>query len=247
MYNLDATDGYSTQAVVRVLSAVAPFVWDLSEWNYANVLRADKASKASDEEPTSVVDNAGNLENGDDVEYKELGQAFDDNMRTQTADDGSTEEAPHEAFDVAAPDIGRADEDLINISIPEVIPVDGTNYSVNEVGAGAFTNLGIETLIVSSGIETIGKSAFASCWRLNSVELPTSLRTIEVGAFDGTYNLKSLVIPEGVKTIGNYAFRSCNSLQKLELPSTLDSIGNEAFTYTNSLSSVISNSTLPAL
>lgn len=136
--------------------------------------------------------------------------------------------------------IGRADEDLINISIPEVIPVDGTNYSVNEVGAGAFTNLGIETLIVSSGIETIGKSAFASCWRLNSVELPTSLRTIEVGAFDGTYNLKSLVIPEGVKTIGNYAFRSCNSLQKLELPSTLDSIGNEAFTYTNSLSSVIS-------
>ena len=136
--------------------------------------------------------------------------------------------------------IGRADEDLINISIPEVIPVDGTNYSVNEVGAGAFTNLGIETLIVSSGIETIGKSAFASCWRLNSVELPTSLRTIEVGAFDGTYNLKSLVIPEGVKTIGNYAFRSCSSLQKLELPSTLDSIGNEAFTYTNSLSSVIS-------
>ena len=119
MYNLDATDGYSTQAVVRVLSAVAPFVWDLSEWNYANVLRADKASKASDEEPTSVVDNAGNLENGDDVEYKELGQAFDDNMRTQTADDGSTEEAPHEAFDVAAPDIGRADEDALESAIHE--------------------------------------------------------------------------------------------------------------------------------
>lgn len=119
MYNLDATDGYSPQAVVRVLSAVAPFVWDLTEWNYANVLRADKASKASDEEPTSVVDNAGNLENGDDVEYKEVGDAFDDNMRTQTADDGSTEEAPLEEFDVETPDIGRADENAVESAIDE--------------------------------------------------------------------------------------------------------------------------------
>ena len=119
MYNLDATDGYSPQAVVRVLSAVAPFVWDLTEWNYANVLRADKASKASDEEPTRAVDNAGALENGDDVEYKEVGDAFDDNMRTQTADDGSTEEAPLEEFDVEAPDIGRADENAVESAIDD--------------------------------------------------------------------------------------------------------------------------------
>lgn len=129
MYNLDATDGYSPQAVVRVLSAVAPFVWDLSEWNYANVLRADKASKASDEEPASVVDNAGNLENGDDVEYKEVGDAFDDNMRTQTADDGSTEEAPNEAFDVAAPDIGRADENALESAIHDAYQELFSNYN----------------------------------------------------------------------------------------------------------------------
>ena len=119
MYNLDATDGYSPQAVVRVLSAVAPYVWDLTDWNYANVLRAEKASDASDEETTSVVDNAGDLENDDAVEYKEVGDAFDDNMRTQTADDGSTEEAPREEFDVESPDIGRADDNAVESAIDD--------------------------------------------------------------------------------------------------------------------------------
>lgn len=141
--------------------------------------------------------------------------------------------------------IGRADEDLINISIPEVIPVDGTNYSVNEVGAGAFTNLGIETLIVSSGIETIGKSAFASCWRLNSVELPTSLRTIGDEAFYNASGFNQLIIPQGVDSIGRRVFAYCHGVQKIEIPSSLTRIGEYAFAFNENLASVTSRIQTP--
>lgn len=119
MYNLDKTDGYSKNAVLNVIAAVAPNVWDLSEWNYANVLRAENALNTSDEENAHVVDNADGMEDSDAVDYKGVDEVFDDNMNYQTANDGSTEEPTMAEYDVPSKDIGRDVTDALNSAINE--------------------------------------------------------------------------------------------------------------------------------
>ena len=136
--------------------------------------------------------------------------------------------------------VGRADDNLVKINIPGVIPIGGSNYSVKTIGAGAFQNCYIDTLVVNDGVEAIEKNAFNNCWRLKSVELPTSLKVIGSNSFRNVEELKSIVIPEGVTTIGEGAFRDCDNLQRVDLSSTIDSIGNEAFIYSRNLSTITS-------
>ena len=119
MYNLDNTDGYSKEAVLNVLSAVAPNVWDLSKWNYANVLRAEKALNTQSEENASVVDNADGMEDSDDAEYKDAVEVFDDNMNYHTANDGSSEEPTLAEYDVPSKDIGRDVTDALESAVNE--------------------------------------------------------------------------------------------------------------------------------
>lgn len=125
MYNLDNTDGYSTDSVLNILAAVAPNVWDLSTWSYANVLRAEKALKTPAEENAPVADNADDInaegtEDSDAVEYKEVDDVFDDNMNTTTLNDGTPEEPTLPEYDVPSKDIGRDVDDALESAITEV-------------------------------------------------------------------------------------------------------------------------------
>ena len=117
MYNLDNTDGYSKEAVLNVISAVEPNVWDLSEWNYANVLRAEKTLKTPEEENSPVGDNADGMEDSDDAEYKDAVEVFDDNMNYHTANDGSSEEPTLAEYDVSSKDIGRDVTDALESAV----------------------------------------------------------------------------------------------------------------------------------
>ena len=140
--------------------------------------------------------------------------------------------------------IGRADEEMRNITIPGSIPIGGNNYSVNAVGANAFQGYGIETLAIGEGVETIYSYAFSGCTSLRSLVLPKSLRTINEHAFYDNYNLKIVELPEGLTTIGQWAFGyvgNWNGGVKVVLPSTLTSIGENAFRTNNSISTVISH------
>ena len=88
MYNLDNTDGYSKEAVLNVLSAVEPNVWDLSEWNYANVLRAEKALKTPEEENQTANDGSSEEPTLDenDVPSKDIGRDVTDALESAIND-----------------------------------------------------------------------------------------------------------------------------------------------------------------
>ena len=142
--------------------------------------------------------------------------------------------------------IGRANEELRNITIPGSVSIGETNYLVKSVSAGAFQNCGIDTLVIQEGVETISKNAFRENWgNLRSVTLPTSLRTIGESAFYYCYGIRDLIIPNGVTEIGKEAFRECYEISKIELPSTLTTIGDYAFYPTRGLSSVVSRIQTP--
>ena len=103
-------------------------------------------------------------------------------------------------------------------------------------------------------LSDIPARALESCWQIETVILPDTLKAIRGSAFSGTginnliippsvnsitgnynfYNcdsLQSIAIPEGVKSLPYECFYNCDRLESVSLPSTLSSIGDDCFEY----------------
>lgn len=136
------------------------------------------------------------------------------------------------------------------------IPATHKGLPVVEIAPRAFEkNLTITSLTIPGTVRTIGKSAFGSCSKLKSVELPDTVSYIADGAFKGTaiYATPSLwldgmlyignhlievrssvakgnfVVREGTVTIGGTAFYNCSNMTTVTIPEGVVSLGNSAF------------------
>jgi hypothetical protein len=96
----------------------------------------------------------------------------------------------------------------------------------------------IKTIVIDSGVTTIGNTAFYECSNLVSVTIPNSVTTIENYAFYECGNLVSVTIPNNVMIIGNEVFRNCSSLISISIPNSVKFIGTSAFWGCSSLTSV---------
>jgi len=111
---------------------------------------------------------------------------------------------------------GNRSYSFSEISIPEKVIYNGTEYFVTNICTGAFYN----------------------CTNLYSVTIPNSVISIGAdgrsvqGAFWGCTSLTSIVIPNSVKSIGMYTFYNCNNLVSITIPSSVKHIGYGAFTGT---------------
>lgn len=97
-----------------------------------------------------------------------------------------------------------------DIVIPEIITVDGVEYSVISIGYEAFKESRALTSVAMPSVTSIGNNAFSYCSSLTSVTMPS------------------------VTSIDNYAFYSC-PITNLYLPATLTSIGNYCFDKTREI------------
>ena len=122
-------------------------------------------------------------------------------------------------------------------------PWDGYNYDV-------------KTIVIESGVTSIGNYAFGRFKNLESVSIPASVTSIGTLAFQEcgsdaaaltvsfaegstpltigeqafTYaNLKSIDFPNRVTSIGRSAFASCSNLESVSIPASVTSIGRSAF------------------
>lgn len=81
------------------------------------------------------------------------------------------------------------------------------------------------------GVDTIAKSAFrnsrTASFDLESVEIPKSIKTIEMAAF-GANPIEKVRFNEGLETIGNAAFQA-HHIKELQFPDSLKSVGDMAF------------------
>ena len=76
-------------------------------------------------------------------------------------------------------------------------------------------NLPLKDTINQTYDLTIGKQAFASCVKLQSIVLPKGSHIIDELAFFNCYKLSYIVIPAGVEQIKANAFDGCYSLDKI--------------------------------
>ena len=91
-------------------------------------------------------------------------------------------------------------------------------------GAGAMTDYsyynrspfnwsGMKSVVIKSGVTTIGDCAFYNCDSLQSVTIPDNVTTIGDYAFFECDSLQSVTIPDSVTTIGERAFDDCDNLK----------------------------------
>lgn len=119
-------------------------------------------------------------------------------------------------FVIEAGELKEYKGESVNVVIPDNVKV---------IGYRAFMGKGIESVVLSENVVTIGNSAFANCSSLSSVTIPDSVKTIYDYAFYGCSSLKSIVMPKSSETIGDAAFSGCSALKSITIPYGVKALG----------------------
>ena len=110
---------------------------------------------------------------------------------------------------------------------------------VTSVGMAAFIDFSTMTSVtLPEGLTAIGAGAFYSCSSLQSISIPSTVTSIGASAFWDCSAITSVTLPEGLTTIEPMAFSSCSSLTSITIPSTVTSIGDLAFMSSSAISDV---------
>lgn len=151
---------------------------------------------------------------------------------------------------------------LTNITLPN---------TVTSILSYAFSGCAFETIKIPDGVKRLNSNIFQNCTNLKSVTIPEGVTTINEYAFDGCTSLETITLPSTLKTLATtgYQFKDCTSLYSvifeegttitsipekmfigcssllsIDIPNTVTKIGAEAFNGCTNLSDVtISNST----
>ena len=99
--------------------------------------------------------------------------------------------------------------------------------NIESFGNYVFSGSGLRSAVLPEGLTALGEQVFMDAYKLTSVTLPSTLRTIGSGAFSNT-GLEEITLPEGLTAIGGNAFRNA-PLQEIALPESLEEIGASAF------------------
>lgn len=91
-------------------------------------------------------------------------------------------------------------------------------------------------------ISSIGAGAFANQTAINSISLPSAIKTVGAGAFENCSGLTSVTGSYNFETIGNNAFKGCGALENIYISNTTKNIGIGAFAECNNLAITVSAS-----
>lgn len=95
------------------------------------------------------------------------------------------------------------------LEIPESVSFDGVEYSVTEIGQGAFRWSSVRNVSFPSTLEVIGESAFWNCNGLTEIVIPNSVKKLGDSCFGASYSLSRLELGSSLESIGIGAFSGC--------------------------------------
>ncbi len=125
-----------------------------------------------------------------------------------------------------------------DISIPDVIDIDGVSHKVVGIAGYAFSGTPITSIALPESIKYIGDGAFQ--WSaIESVTLPANIRSIPYRCFYEADSLKDITLPAGIVSIDECAFQNCDNLTTVNISSTnLRIVRESAFEQCKKLTSI---------
>lgn len=113
-------------------------------------------------------------------------------------------------------------------SVASVVFADGS--VCESIGAKAFRETDIGSIVLPDSITTLEEYAFEDCQALTDVHMPESLDSIGDFAFQNCSKLSEIDLTDTALTkIGKNAFKGCLSLAAIEIPSSLTTVDSDAF------------------
>lgn len=85
--------------------------------------------------------------------------------------------------------------------------------TINYVPWYQYSKSSINIVVINSGATSIGRAAFADCYKLENVSIPNTVETIGEYAFRYCSSLNKIIIPSSVLTIGSNVFQGCDALK----------------------------------
>ena len=109
-----------------------------------------------------------------------------------------------------------------------------------------FDEQSVESVYFPWNVKAFGKSMFAFCGNLKEVTFDknTTATIVSAGAFESCDKLEKIELPGVITTIEDYAFRDCSSLLQISLPSGFSRIGQDAFSGCTNMLEVVNNGML---
>jgi hypothetical protein len=106
----------------------------------------------------------------------------------------------------------------------------------SSIPSHGFENCKAKMIVFHNDIEKINFSAFSNS-DFSDIVFPDCLEHISGGAFAGCYKVKKLALPSSLRVIGDYAFCG-NDFEQLTIPDSVELIDENAFAYNHSLRKV---------
>ncbi len=126
-----------------------------------------------------------------------------------------------------------------DIVVPDSVTYQGVRYEVTAIGDSAFFECtGLNSLVMSDHVKSVGKHAFNGCTALTKVQYPAKFKgAVEAYTFYKCMALKSLTLPDSITSIATYAFAT-NGLKSLVVPKGVESIATKAFYENDSIKEI---------
>lgn len=203
---------------------------------YSFPVKAEEGEEVSDITAESGTAEKGGSVSGGDVGTVRAAEEYTDSVSGGNADpieEFTIDGIQYKLLSSAEVEIVKADDtaSLNNVVIPiKVESPDNAEYEVVSIGPQAFVECeSLESIRIPSGVKSIGYCTFWNCRNLKSVQLQEGITSIETGAFGNCESLEDMQIPGSVLNIGQEAFSGCKRLESVSMQRGIADIGVRAF------------------
>ena len=119
-----------------------------------------------------------------------------------------------------------------HVTIPSTTTYNGATYTVVRIGWWSFSGkTDLKSIDLPSTITSIESNAFSGCFSLQGITFPDNLQRIGDFAFSECSSLREVIFPEGLVSIGSMSFADCHNLEHIVIPSSVTTIGGGAFRF----------------
>ena len=111
--------------------------------------------------------------------------------------------------------------------------------AMNDYRSSPFENLKIKSVLIESGVTSIGNAVFRGCDELAAVgsseltdgvlDLPDSIKSVGSSAFEGCTSIKEIKLGSGAESLGGFAFANCTGITSLTVPANVTSMERGVF------------------